>query len=62
MVTNEDGDSGLPPALRDDVEDFVIFDPDTADRDNGNCNYTEFIGYFQITPLSNFGVVTESVQ
>jgi len=62
VITNKDGDAGFPLSEQDDEEDFVIFDPDTADRDNGNCNYTEFIGYFQITPLSNFGVVTESVQ
>jgi len=54
MVTNEDGDSGLPPDDRDDEEDFVIFDPDTANRNNGSSNYSWFVGYFQVSPLSTF--------
>ena len=47
------------PVTNEDAVYKIIYDPQLADRDNGKrygdnwLNYSEFIGYFQVTPIPN---------
>ena len=47
---------GASAVKNPDASGKIIYDPEVADRDClsagiSPCNYTEFIGYYQVTPM-----------
>ena len=44
---------GSNSPTRTDAADKLIIDPETASRNYSNCNYSTFVGFFQLTPWNH---------
>ena len=52
---------GNGPVINTDASGNIIYDPETANRSYSGLNYSQFVGYYEITPLNNLYIPTRSV-